>query len=561
MDFLLAASSSSAPPGESAQVVKILFWVAFPFVCFAIGLTFFSIWEHIKNYHVRRLQRHVIRILFMVPVFAVTGWVGVIDPMVSRYFELVTSFYEGFVVLCFFYLLVGYLGGEGMVTRRLERRRQASPSDDPDALDLDLPEGFPSAGDTSNEAGDASSSSYRQHPSQVKPEPLCLPRVAVFARMFPSVSYDVRVFFRFLKHLILQYVVIMPLIAVIQISFDIYWLSKYPGTFDAHTVYTVLNIIRMVSVTLSLLGLLRFYNVFGPDLLPFRPLPKFLCIKAVIFLSFYQRLLFQFIEWVLPADSGMAVSGHTINSFMIAIEMAGAAILHMMYFSYSDYLHLSSRSEDRADDRLDAATTTTGGGGGDEMFVRSTGGPELRSRAAPVDSIQTTLLRGYARALLHAFSCDDVLSDIGDMLCNRQPSAGAGSGRGAGRGGMDASGVSFNPADDGNRFGIEFTSFGETHQPTGDLEMVDDPLGPVPGAHVASAPLDQGPAKQGAALPYGAGSLDGDHLEEDDLFAMTPDMTASDVLGIGDVEVAPVRHPVFTFTAGGGSPNSGGPAV
>lgn len=68
--------------------------------------------------------RQIIRIIFIVPLFAVTSWLSIGFPYAARYFELARSVYEAFAVLCFFYLLVQYLGGEMRLIRILIARRQ-----------------------------------------------------------------------------------------------------------------------------------------------------------------------------------------------------------------------------------------------------------------------------------------------------------------------------------------------------------------------------------------------------------------------------------------------------
>jgi hypothetical protein len=78
------------------------------------------------------------------------------------------------------------------------------------------------------------------------------------------------------------------------------------------------------------------------DLQPFRPVPKFLCIKLIIFASYWQGFFLSILVWLgaIPDD----VQGYTpdnlaaaIQDALICMEMPIFAVAHWYAFSWHDY--------------------------------------------------------------------------------------------------------------------------------------------------------------------------------------------------------------------------------
>ena len=66
----------------------------------------------------------------------------------------------------------------------------------------------------------------------------------------------------------------------------------HEGEFTFKSGYLYLSLINNLSVTVSLYWLVLFYLATEERLKPFNPFSKFLCIKAIIFFSFWQACLF-----------------------------------------------------------------------------------------------------------------------------------------------------------------------------------------------------------------------------------------------------------------------------
>jgi len=78
-----------------------------------------------------------------------------------------------------------------------------------------------------------------------------------------------------------QFVILRPVLSIVVIILE--WMGWYTGTIS-WTVTIILN----VSVSLAMYSLVLFYHLFYAELAPHNPLAKILCIKGVVFFSFWQ---------------------------------------------------------------------------------------------------------------------------------------------------------------------------------------------------------------------------------------------------------------------------------
>jgi hypothetical protein len=67
------------------------------------------IWSHLRNWTVPEHQTHIVRILIMVPIYAVDSWLSLRFREYSLYFDIARDCYEAYVLHQFFSLLVAYI--------------------------------------------------------------------------------------------------------------------------------------------------------------------------------------------------------------------------------------------------------------------------------------------------------------------------------------------------------------------------------------------------------------------------------------------------------------------
>ena len=148
-----------------------------------------------------------------------------------------------------------------------------------------------------------------------------------------------------IKRGILQYAWLKPILGIATIvmkSTGVY----QEGYLGLTSGYLWAGILYNVSVTLSLYSLAMFWVCMSQDLKPFRPVPKFLCIKLIIFASYWQGFFLSILQWLgaIPND----VDGYTVDNLaaaiqdaLISFEMPLFAIGHWYAFSWHDYADIT----------------------------------------------------------------------------------------------------------------------------------------------------------------------------------------------------------------------------
>lgn len=83
--------------------------VAALFAWLALAISVWEISQHLVNYNKPYLQKYVIRILCMVPIYAMNSWLGMQFPRTSIYFDTLRECYEAFVIYSFMKYLLNFL--------------------------------------------------------------------------------------------------------------------------------------------------------------------------------------------------------------------------------------------------------------------------------------------------------------------------------------------------------------------------------------------------------------------------------------------------------------------
>lgn len=96
-----------------------------------------------------------------------------------------------------------------------------------------------------------------------------------------------RRFIRRCKQGCLQFVILKPILVVI--TFILYAKGKYEdGNFSVNQSYLYITIIYTISYSMALYALALFYAACRDLLRPYNPVPKFIIIKSVVFLTYWQ---------------------------------------------------------------------------------------------------------------------------------------------------------------------------------------------------------------------------------------------------------------------------------
>lgn len=218
----------------SAAVVSILLLV----ICSVI--TLWNVVMHLANYSRDDLQRHITRIILVVPIYALASWLEIRYPSTAIFCHALVDFWEALVIYSFFNLILEYVGGEHNWLVCVQHT----------------------------------------HPDGLKHTP---PFSWCFRK---SMDLD-PTWLRNCKIACFQFVFVKPLVGLIFLPFLIagtYYDAPWPVVRDV--VYNI-----TYTVALYALALLYMTTHKHPSLKPKRPLAKFTSVKLVIFFTYWQRYI------------------------------------------------------------------------------------------------------------------------------------------------------------------------------------------------------------------------------------------------------------------------------
>ena len=80
------------------------------------------VYLHLTHWHMPDVQKYVVRILFMVPLYSFHSWLSLRFHHSRVYIDAIRDLYEAFVISSFVYYLIELLGGQDSLFRILERK-------------------------------------------------------------------------------------------------------------------------------------------------------------------------------------------------------------------------------------------------------------------------------------------------------------------------------------------------------------------------------------------------------------------------------------------------------
>ncbi|XP_055376553.1 transmembrane protein 184C isoform X2 [Condylostylus longicornis] len=260
----------------------------------AVPISVWHIMQHVLHFTKPILQKHIIRILWMVPIYAMNAWIGLLFPNHSIYFDSFRECYEAYVIYNFMVYLLNYLNIGMDLEATLEHKPQV----------------------------------YHFFPlCCLKPWPMG------------------REFIHNCKHGIIQYVAIRPLTTFIAFVCELCGVYG-EGIFAFNVAFPYIIIINNITQFIAMYSLVLFYRANKDDLRPMQPIPKFLCIKAVVFFSFFQGVLINFLVYfgyIKNVFGSTETNGDykglasLLQNFLICIEMFLAAIAHVYSFPHKPF--------------------------------------------------------------------------------------------------------------------------------------------------------------------------------------------------------------------------------
>ncbi|KAK9236584.1 organic solute transporter Ostalpha-domain-containing protein [Lipomyces kononenkoae] len=251
-----------------------------------------SIYMHAKNYRKPLLQRFVVRIQFLIPIYALSCWLGLVSHQLAIFIDPIRDLYEAFVIYQFLWLLANFLGGERNLIVTM----------------------------------------YGQPPRE---------HIFPFRKIFPKVDISDPHTFLAIKRGVLQYAWLKPILAVAAFLMKAIGIYQ-EGYISITSGYLWLGLIYNASVSTALYSLALFWMCLAKPLKPFRPVPKFLCIKLILFASYWQGFVLSLLVLIgFIKDVGYYTPNNVarvVQNSLMCVELFFFAIAHWYAFSWKDYV-------------------------------------------------------------------------------------------------------------------------------------------------------------------------------------------------------------------------------
>ncbi|KAJ3151066.1 hypothetical protein HDU89_002278 [Geranomyces variabilis] len=281
------------PANPEFQRLVIALQITVVLATISISASFYLIFRHLQHYTQPQYQRWIVRILFMVPIYAFASCLTFRFYWLAPYIDVVRDSYEAFALYSFHRLLLLYLGPD------LEGQHA------------------------------------RMQGKKVKrfPLPFCCwwYNPAGYAYLLNT------------RYLVLQYVVVRPLTTFMALIFWGFGVLCPNSNSPTHGQFWVTSL-NLLSSTLAVYGLFTFYLDISADIREHKPLWKVIAVKFIVFMCFWGSLILSALVKFNVIKSTQYYSAEAasdmLNAFIICVEMLIAAALHVKAFPYTDFTQL-----------------------------------------------------------------------------------------------------------------------------------------------------------------------------------------------------------------------------
>ncbi len=257
----------------------------------------------------------------MSPIYAVTSWLSLVFPKFEGYLAIIKDFYEAYVIYQFLGFCISVLGK----------------GDREQVVDLL-----------------AHHADHLDPPMKIcgwcrKKDPYPTPRALASAVLLQCQVFA------------MQFVFLKPLTAIGLFTCQKTDLCAIPDTHQIIHLWGGLNIpvhalespvlwlriVQNISVFVAFSGLLKFYHAVQDDLSWCNPFPKFLCIKGIVFMTFWQGLVISFLASTSAdnppqgdqqqGEDNADLWGKQAQNFLICLEMLLFSIAHFYCFPTEEW--------------------------------------------------------------------------------------------------------------------------------------------------------------------------------------------------------------------------------
>jgi len=248
-------------------------------------------------------QSRIVGILWMVPLYAVESFLSLaLGTKLGIYLDLFRDCYEGYVLYLFLSLMISYIKDDDFDTKAGEDRLV-------EAVEKNK------------------STKYHLFP---------------FSILLRGEVPSGKRFLQFCKFGTLQYSIMRPTLTLTAIILELFGLYG-KNIWSVHYGYIYVLAIQNCSVCFAFYCLMLFYVNMKKALEPYHPLGKFCCIKAVVFLSFWQEATFSFLQHFGFIQGLTSEQTRQLKDTLVCFEMMLMALAHTHTFTWKPYVGLGTR--------------------------------------------------------------------------------------------------------------------------------------------------------------------------------------------------------------------------
>lgn len=260
-----------------------------------------SMWHmtaHLRKFNQPTVQRKILAILWMCPIYAITSWFSLVFRPAEGYLAIIKDFYEAYIIYQFLSFCIAVLGRgdrNAVVELLTKHASHLSPPFRFDAL--------------------------------CNKNPYDSDRALAEAVLLQCQGFA------------MQFVFLRPLLTTIMFILDkleYYGPTGNPMDYRSPQFYIIG--LQNVSVFVAFTGLLKFYHAVDKDLAWCRPFAKFLCIKGVVFMTFWQGLTITILAQTTDVGGEDTEKwAKSAQNFLICLEMLLFSIAHFYTFPTDEW--------------------------------------------------------------------------------------------------------------------------------------------------------------------------------------------------------------------------------
>jgi len=260
-----------------------------------------SMWHmtaHLRKFNQPVIQRKILAILWMCPIYAITSWFSLVFHEAEGYLAIVKDFYEAYIIYQFLSFCISVLGRgdrSAVVDLLAANAGHLSP---PFRLDCMC--------------------NRNPYDSDRDMASAVLLQCQIFA---------------------LQFVFMRPTLTIAMFVLDKYGYYGPTGNpMDYRSPQFYIVAAQNASVFIAFTGLMKFYHAVDKQLAWCRPFAKFLCIKGVVFMTFWQGLAISLLANTTDVGGKNAAEwAKSAQNFLICLEMLLFSIAHFYTFPTNEW--------------------------------------------------------------------------------------------------------------------------------------------------------------------------------------------------------------------------------